>query len=152
MVHRVEHKEIDLWPTPLSFCKCWLRVHMFVANLSSQCFNLLYWVSHYIWDHVTANNNAVFFFISALKIVNYVNYKSLITMPSISEENILRHYLFGDKIIQNYLKIDATYLNNNDLLLRQETQKTLHVLEANIIKICRVQNDRHCACLINKSL
>ena len=24
------------------------------------------------------------------------------------EKNILRHYLFGDKIIQNCLKIDAT--------------------------------------------
>ena len=40
--------------------------------------------------------------------------------------------LFGDKIIQNYLKIDATHLYDNDLLLRQETQKRLHVLEAEI--------------------
>ena len=36
---------------------------------------------------------------------------------------ILRHYLFGDKISQNYLKTDATHLWDNDLLLRQETKK-----------------------------
>ena len=40
------------------------------------------------------------------------------------EENILRHYLFGDRIIQDCLKIDATYLYDNDLLLKQETQNT----------------------------
>ena len=37
-------------------------------------------------------------------------------------KNILRHNLFGDKIIQNCLKIDATHMHN-ELLLRQETQK-----------------------------
>ena len=30
-------------------------------------------------------------------------------MPSTREENILRFYLFGAKIIQNCLKIDVTY-------------------------------------------
>ena len=30
-------------------------------------------------------------------------------MPWTKEENILRHPLFGDKIIQNCLKIDATH-------------------------------------------
>ena len=39
------------------------------------------------------------------------------------------------KIIQNYLKIDATHLYHYDLLLRQETQKRLHVLEADMIII-----------------
>ena len=39
------------------------------------------------------------------------------------EKNILRHYLFGEKSIQYCLKIDATHLYDNDLLLRQETQK-----------------------------
>ena len=34
---------------------------------------------------------------------------------------MLRHYLFGEKIIQNYLKIEATELNDNDLLLKEET-------------------------------
>ena len=33
-------------------------------------------------------------------------------------KNILCHYLFGDKIIQNCPKIDATHLYDNDLLLR----------------------------------
>ena len=50
-------------------------------------------------------------------------------MPWICEEHILRHYIFGDKIIQNCLKID------NDLLLRQEIPKRVHVLEADIVKI-----------------
>ena len=31
--------------------------------------------------------------------------------------------LFGDEITINSLKIDATHENDNDLLLRQETQK-----------------------------
>ena len=45
-------------------------------------------------------------------------------MPWIREEkNILRHYLFGQRIVQNCLKIDATYKYDNDLLLRQETKR-----------------------------
>ena len=40
------------------------------------------------------------------------------------------------KIIQNCLKIDATHLYGNNLLLRQETKKKrLNVLEADIITI-----------------
>ena len=39
-------------------------------------------------------------------------------------KNILHHYLFGDKTIQNCLKIDATHWYDNDLLLTQETQKS----------------------------
>ena len=46
-------------------------------------------------------------------------------MPKIRKENILRHYLFGDKIIQNCLKIDAIHSYDNDLLLSQETQKKI---------------------------
>ena len=42
-------------------------------------------------------------------------------MPWTREENILRHYLFGDKIIQNCLRIDATHSYDNDLFLREET-------------------------------
>ena len=75
-------------------------------------------------------------------------------------KDILRHFLFSDKIIQNSLKIDATHKYDNDLLLRQETKNKLHVLEADIITIkkhwfdissskdafftLRVPNDRHC--------
>ena len=36
------------------------------------------------------------------KIVDYYNYKSSITMPWKRDENILRLYLFEDKMIQNY--------------------------------------------------
>ena len=43
----------------------------------------------------------------------------------IREENILRHNIFGDKIIQNCLKMDATYYYENDLLLRPETPNML---------------------------
>ena len=50
-------------------------------------------------------------------------------------KNILRHYLFGDMIIQNCLEIDATHSYDNDLLLRQENKKRLRVLEAHIITI-----------------
>ena len=38
-------------------------------------------------------------------------------------KNIVRHYLLRDKLIQNCLKIDATHLYGNDLLLKQETKK-----------------------------
>ena len=62
--------------------------------------------------HVTYNstkNNALFF-VSDLKIVNNNNYYFSITMPWTREEKIfLHHYLFGDKIVQNCLKIDATH-------------------------------------------
>ena len=44
-------------------------------------------------------------------------------MPWTREEKFLSHNLFGDKIIQNCLKIDASYYYDNDLLLRQDTQK-----------------------------
>ena len=47
----------------------------------------------------------------------------MITMFWTREENILPHYLFGDKIIENCLKIDATYLYDNNLLLRQTKKK-----------------------------
>ena len=72
-----------------------------------------------------STNNNVFFFVSDLKVVYYNSYKSSITMHLTREENILCHYLFGDKIIQNCLKIDATHWYNNDLLMRQETQKNI---------------------------
>ena len=50
-------------------------------------------------------------------------------MPWIREgENILHHHLFGDKIIQNCLKLDATHYYDNDLLLRQETPKKIACL------------------------
>ena len=38
-------------------------------------------------------------------------------------KSILRHYVFGEKIHQNCVKIYATHQYDNDLLLRQETQK-----------------------------
>ena len=56
-------------------------------------------------------------------------------MPGTREENYLCHYLFGDKISQNSLRIDTTHSYDNDLLLRQETQKRLHVLEVDLIII-----------------
>ena len=56
-------------------------------------------------------------------------------MPWTREENIFRHNLFGEKIIQNCHKIDASHWYNNDLLLRQETQKSLHILEADMINL-----------------
>ena len=40
-------------------------------------------------------------------------------------KNICRHYLFGDKIIQNSLKTDATHYYDNNLLLWQETHKKI---------------------------
>ena len=49
-------------------------------------------------------------------------------MPWTREENILRHNLFGDRIIENCLKMDSTNKYDNDLLLRQDTKKRLHFL------------------------
>ncbi len=46
-------------------------------------------------------------------------------MPWTKEEKIICLYLFEDKIIQNCLKINATYLYDNDLLLKQESQKKI---------------------------
>ena len=43
-------------------------------------------------------------------------------------ENILHRYLCGDKIIINYLKIDATHSYDNDSLQRQETQNKIECL------------------------
>ena len=40
-------------------------------------------------------------------------------------KNILHHYSFWYKIIQNCLKTDANHYYDNDLLLRQETQKMI---------------------------
>ena len=39
------------------------------------------------------------------------------------KENILHHFLFGDKTNQNFFKIDATREQDNGFLLKQETQK-----------------------------
>ena len=59
-----------------------------------------------MWLLITNN---VFFFVSDGKIV-YYNYYSSILMPwTIEEKYFFRHYLFGDKIIQNRLKINATH-------------------------------------------
>ena len=46
-------------------------------------------------------------------------------MPWTREENFFPHYLFGDKIIPNFLKIDTLHEHDNDLLLRQENQKNI---------------------------
>ena len=35
------------------------------------------------------------------------------------------HYLFGDKTIQYCLNMDATYLYDNNLLLRRETKRRI---------------------------
>ena len=45
-------------------------------------------------------------------------------MPCTREEKYFAS-LFGDKIIENCLKIDANQLYDNDLLLRQETEKKI---------------------------
>ena len=89
----------------------------------------------------TANNstynNAVFFFVSDLKI----GYYTITTVNPWSQcigqerKNIFRQYLFGDKILQNCLQIDATHLYDNDLLPRQETQK---LKKNNIDLLCLV--------------
>ena len=62
------------------------------------------------------NNKVVFFFVSDLKIVYHINYQSSITKRG---KNILCHNLFGDKMIQNCLKIDAV------IIMKQETQKMI---------------------------
>ena len=46
-------------------------------------------------------------------------------MPWTRKKNIFRDYLFGEKINQNCLKIDATKWHDNGLLLRQETLKMI---------------------------
>ena len=64
---------------------------------------------------MTANNttnNVVFFFVSDLKIVYNNNFKSSITMSWIRRKNILRHSLFGNKIIQNVASKISQEFNN----------------------------------------
>ena len=62
--------------------------------------------------HVIANNstknNLVFFFVSYLKIV-FSNNSTWSQCLVQERKNILRYHLFGDKIIQNCLKINATH-------------------------------------------
>ena len=64
--------------------------------------------------HGTANNsttnNIEFFFVSDLKIV-YYNKLSILDHNALDKKskNILCHQLFGDKIIQKSLKINATH-------------------------------------------
>ena len=62
----------------------------------------------------------MFFFLSDLKQLLILDHNTLE-----KRKNILRRYLFADKIIQNCLKIDATNYYDNDLLLRQETHKKI---------------------------
>ena len=80
----------------------------------------------------STTNNFAFIFASDLKIVYYNNDHNALDKR---EEIIFRQSLLGDKIIQNCIKIDATHSWDNDLLLRQETQKRLYVLEVIIIII-----------------
>ena len=112
----------------------------------------------------TANNSTtnydIYFFVSDFKIVYNNYYYSLITMPGTREEKYLCHNLFGDEIIQNCPKIDATHFDNDLLLLLLKLKKRLHVLEGDIIIIKkqkfdisnsnetfltgRIPNDRYC--------
>ena len=57
----------------------------------------------------STNNNVVFFFVSDLKIVYDNNYQSSITMPWTREGKYFASRIFGYKIIQNCLEIDATH-------------------------------------------
>ena len=57
-------------------------------------------------------------------------------MPWTREEKIFYVISYLEtKIIQNCFKIDETHLYDNNLLLKQETEKRLHVLKADIITI-----------------
>ena len=89
--------------------------------------------------HVTVNNssynNVEFFLVSDFKIVYYNNINPLTQYRGLERKNILHHYLFGYKIIETCLELGATHSFDNDLLLRQETKKKLHVLKVNIITI-----------------
>ena len=53
----------------------------------------------------STNNNAFCF---CLKFENSI-LKQLLILLDKRGKNILLHYVFGDKIIQNYLKIDAIH-------------------------------------------
>ena len=75
------------------------------------------------------------FFVSDLKKYSITSIDPRSQCLGQERKNILRHFLFGDKIIQNCLKIDATHSYDNDLLLRQETKKKMHVLETDIVTI-----------------
>ena len=44
-------------------------------------------------------------------------------MPWTREKNILRHYLFGDKIIRECLRIDTTHNYDNDSLKSRNSEK-----------------------------
>ena len=52
-------------------------------------------------------------------------------MPWTKEENILHNYLFGHKIIEKCLKIDAAHYYD-DNLLKQEIRKRFNVPEADV--------------------
>ena len=64
----------------------------------------------YMTPDNSTKNNVVFFFVSGLKIEWYNNYQYRIAMYWTREKKYnFNHKLFGNKIIQNTLKIDETH-------------------------------------------
>ena len=100
---------------------------------------------------MTANNskknNVVFFFVSVVKIVYYNNYQSSITMPW-AKKNILRHYLYGDKVIQNCFNLWMGCIPINIIMIyywdNELKKKRLYILEADIISIKKDWFDVSC--------
>ena len=109
----------------------------------------------------STNNNAVFFcvLIRTLNTITAIYPRSQCLGQE--RKNILRDYLFGEKIIQNCLKIDVTHLYDKNFLLRQENQKKIACSRSWLNNISRSKDEfftgrvpfgRHYACLRNKSL
>ena len=87
-------------------CKRYILIYKFWLCVYIGCINIL--STHVITNNSTNNN--VFFFVSNFKIVYYKNLLILdLNTLDMRGKNILPHYLFGDKIIQNCLKIDTTH-------------------------------------------
>ena len=78
----------------------------------------------------STNDNIVFFFVSDLKIVYNNNYQSLITMPWTGGENILRHFLFGDKSFKIVKAKFRRKSNFNNYPQKNQIYRLVHKFQA----------------------
>ena len=78
------------------------------------CLNIIFYIGcvNIYGTHLTTNNfpdNLVLFFVSDLKYYTISTINLWSQCLGQEKKNILCHLFFGDKIIQNCLKIDATH-------------------------------------------
>ena len=124
----------------------------------------------YVTANNSTNNNVVFFF---FRFESSISKQFLILHHNALDKrgkNILPHYLFGERIIQNCLKIDTTHLIGKWFITETKNSKkdcmsrklryinNFKKYQFNVSSskdaffTGRIPNNCHCICLSNKSL